>query len=208
MYKGGPHHYVKKKKVLWIKFDFAAAHLFSGLIHWESRACIIGQGSIFSPFSSLNATGRHCGDTPWFPASLGSLPVLFPALPNNPTSSPRNCRPLKVLLPPGLPHLSRNPLHLKHFLILQFALICVIRMYTWGRNCFLAKGQATIGQPSGQTQPAVCFCTANKAEERFYIFKWWEKKSKEEYIVTHNSSMPFKRQYPKVKLYWHTAATH
>lgn len=34
------------------------------------------------------------------------------------------------------------------------------------------------------------------AKSGFYIFKWMEKKSKEEYFVTHESYMKFKLEHP------------
>lgn len=48
--------------VFWIKSD--SANLFSGLIHGESRACIIGEGGFISLLTPATA-GQLCGDTPW-----------------------------------------------------------------------------------------------------------------------------------------------
>lgn len=62
------------KNVLGIKSDFAAADLLTGLIHWESRACIIGEGGVFSPVFPLMLQPtpcRYCLGT----GPCGKLPV-------------------------------------------------------------------------------------------------------------------------------------
>ena len=102
-------HTLKKKKVFWINFDFAAANLFTGLIHWESRACIIGQGGVCSPLSPLmlqaSSMEVHLG---WVAALLGNPPV--PLVPQ-PHPTLHSCAGHQnFFYHPDFPQLNRNPI--------------------------------------------------------------------------------------------------
>lgn len=159
----------KKKSLFWIKFDFAAANLFTGLIHWESRACIIGQGGICSPLSPLmlqaSSTEVHLG---WVAAPLGNPPVPWSHTSNPPASTHLLATKISSA---DFPPAKQKP-YFKWLLILQSVLLSMLLEHKLRAETLLLDQRSGNDRPAVEpAQLATCFCTAQRARKDFYIFK-------------------------------------